>query len=474
MFLLIFSFIFFISSFTFSDIDLSKPHLDGGKTHTIALKEDGTVWTWGDNETGELGNGTFYSSDTPVQVVGPNGEGFLTDIIAIAGGGAHTIALKEDGTVWAWGNNYSGALGNGNNENSNTPVQVVGPNGEGFLTNIIAITAGYTYTVALKKDGTVWTWGSNYDGQLGNGTFDSSNTPVQVIGPDGEDFLTDIIAIAAGDSHTLALKDDGTVWAWGDNFLGQLGNGTSVPSNTPVQVVGPDGIGTLTNIIAIGAGGCHSIALKDDGTVWAWGDNFLGQLGNGTSVPSNTPVQVVGPDGIGTLTNIIAIAAGGSHTLALRNDGTVWAWGRNYDGQLGNENNENSNTPVQVVGPNGEGFLTNIIAIAAGGFHSIALKDDGTVWAWGNNFNGQLGNGSSNNASNIPVKVIYNGNPFSLYITLGDINDDGEIDISDVILCLRMAIGLDPGNLTLADMNNDGTVDISDVILVLRKAIGLD
>ena len=221
----------------------------------------------------------------------------------IACGTFSTILLKEDGTVWAWGSNSSGALGNGTNTNSSSPVQVSG------LTGVTAISAASDYNIALLQDGTVWSWGSNEYGGLGNGTKTNSNVAVQATE------LTGVMAIAGGSDHTLALKSDGTVWIWGNNSFGQIGDGTknnesskNDPENdqlTPVQVQG------LTGVRAIAASRGHNLVLKDDGTVWAWGRNDLGQLGDGTNQERFTPVQVLGPDGSEPLTDITMIAAGG-------------------------------------------------------------------------------------------------------------------------------------------------------------------
>ncbi|MBZ0220867.1 MAG: hypothetical protein K8I01_10605 [Candidatus Methylomirabilis sp.] len=341
--------------------------INAGFWHSIALKLDGTVWSWGYNFNGELGNGTNADSNIPVQASG------LTGVAAIAGGNRYTIALMADGTVWAWGDNYIGQLGNGTNADSNIPVQVSG------LTGVTAIAGGNTHTIALKSDGTVWTWGQNGHGQLGNGTNADSYIPVQVSG------LTGVTAIAAGSDHTIALKSDGTVWTWGYNFNGELGNGTNVSSSIPVQVSG------LTGVTAIAGGYNQTIALKSDGTLWTWGVSFYG-LGNGTDVSSSIPVQVSG------LTGVAAIARGYDHTIALKVDGTVWSWGGNGHGQLGNGTDVSSSIPVQVSG------FTGVTAIAAGYHHTIALKSDGTLWAWGANYFGQLGNGTDV-GSNIPVQV---------------------------------------------------------------------
>ena len=353
----------------------------GGANHSLALKNDGTVLAWGLNQDGELGDGTNTDSSTPVEVRDPNDPfGYLSGVKVLTAGSSHSLALKDDGTIWAWGNNESGQLGDGTNANSTQPVKVA------KLSGVEAISGGGapSYSLALKDDGTVWAWGDNrasqgtrIGGQLGDDEITSSNTPLQV-----SDLPGGIEAIAAGAEHGLALKDDGTVWAWGYNFFGQLGNGTTTDSSSkPVQVSELDGIE------AIAAGGSFSLALKDDGTVWAWGNNWFGQLGDGTTTDgtqttcevtmiggrtssscpdSNTPVEM------SEIGGIEAIAAGGAHGLALKDDGTVWAWGMNQDGQLGNgtytlgTSTPGINTPVQVSN------LSSVKAIAGGGQHSLA------------------------------------------------------------------------------------------------------
>lgn len=346
--------------------------LAGGNLHSLALQNDGTVWTWGYNGTGQLGDGTTTDRYSPVQVLG------LAGMWRLATGTGHSLALGGDGTVWAWGYNDRGQLGDGTSTQRNTPAQVPS------LDNVKMIAAGNSYSLAVKTDGTVWTWGDNTYGQLGDGTTKDQVSPVQVVG------LSDVIAVAGGcfNTHTLALKSDGTVWAWGDSSFGQLGDGTTTSHVTPQQVPG------LSGIVAIAAGDAHSLALKDDGTVWAWGCNTYGQLGDDSTVQRDSPVQV---DGLAGVTGIAASTYRG-FSLAVRNDGTVWAWGWNVYGQLGDGTITNRTVPVQVVG------LADVCAVVAGSFHSLAVKRDGTLWAWGDNAIGELGDGTTDDR-HTPVQV---------------------------------------------------------------------
>jgi alpha-tubulin suppressor-like RCC1 family protein len=308
---------------------------------------------------------------TPNQSVGPGGN--LTG--KIAAGSSHNLALHDDGTVWAWGQNYSGQLGDGTTTNRWVPVQVSG------LTGCVAIAAGASHSLAVTSAGTVWAWGCNASHQLGDGTTTDRPTPVQVNG------LSNIRMVAAGYPHSLALANDGTVWVWGENGYGELGTGTWANQSTPVQLSG------LTGCVAVAAGWMHSLALKNDGTVWAWGHDGFGQLGDGTTTCQVTPVQVNG------LSSIVALAAGAYHNLALKNDGTVWAWGYNSTGQLGDGTTTTRPTRVLVNG------LTGSTAIAANFLYSWASKNDGTIWAWGYNGGGQLGDGTTTDQW-APIQVI--------------------------------------------------------------------
>jgi len=330
-----------------------------GFIHNVLVKSDGTVWAWGDNGYGQLGDGTITSSNLPAQVPG------ISDVLAVAAaaGGVHTLALKSDGTVWAWGSNQNGQCGNPETVDCYSPVQVQG------ISGVVAVSAGGDDSFALKSDGTVWAWGDNRYGQLGDGTTTSRATPGQAIG------LSGVIAVGTGDSHTIALKSDGTVWAWGNNSLGQLGDGTTASRNFPVQVLG------LTGVKAVSANGYYSIALKSDGSLVAWGSNVYGQLGDGTTTRRLSPFQVPG------VADIVALSAGFGHVLVLKSDGSVWSWGYNEYGQVGDGTTTNRSLPSQVQG------ISGVAAIFGGGMHSLALKFDGSLSSWGYNSSGQLGDG---------------------------------------------------------------------------------
>ncbi len=326
------------------------PRIAAGRKHTLALKSDRTVLASGSNGNGQCGNGTTELATNLVSVLN------LSNVVGIAAGELFGMAWKSDGTAWVWGDNQSGQLGDGHvNHDESAPIQVTNLNS----VPIIAMAGGDQHSLALASNATVWAWGTNDFGQLGDGTTTQRLMPVQVTN------LDSVTAIAAGGEHSLALKSDGTVWAWGEGDSGRLGNGSEEDQFTAVQVVG------LSNVMAIAGGGRHSLALKNDFTVWAWGNNEYGQLGDGSI--SNRWILVP----VTNLSSVIAIAGGGEHSVALKSDGTVWAWGDNSIGQLGNCTTNDSTIPVQVSG------LSNVVAIAASHEHNVALKSDGTLVVWG-------------------------------------------------------------------------------------------
>jgi alpha-tubulin suppressor-like RCC1 family protein len=346
-----------------------------GNSHTSVVKNDGTVYVWGLGFNGALGDGSSglgAISPVPVQVSG------LSGVQKIEDGNGFVYALKSDGTVWAWGINSSAQLGDGTTTERTRPVQTTG------LTNVVGIAGGDFYGAAVKADGSVWVWGNAglITGTLGTTHF----TPVQVAG------IQNVTAIAAGSNHLLMLKSDKTVWSVGANANGQLGDGSSTDRTTPVQV------GGLSNVARIAAGGEFSLARKEDGTIWAWGNNFNGQLGpGGGSMDFSAHPNAVQVTGLPA--SMTEIAAGPSFCLAIASDGTIWSWGNNGSRQLG-QGNDVSQNPIPGQIPN----FTNVAAVSGGNNHSAALKTDGSVWTWGANQQGALGDGTFVNRF-APVRV---------------------------------------------------------------------
>jgi alpha-tubulin suppressor-like RCC1 family protein len=462
------------------------PRLDGviaiaaGFGHSLALLANGGVQAWGLNDYGQLGDGTTTDRYSPREVPG------LTDIIAIAAGGYHSLALRSNGRIMAWGRNDYGGLGDGTSGNSSRPIFTKD------LQNVMVIAAGLGHSLAILADGTVWAWGANGYGQLGDDTTTDRLIPKQVAssaiavaggeyhslvllpggtvlasgvngnyelgsdtypqtyrpsfaevlvpGPgDKKRPLRGVIAIAAGHSHNVALLSDCRAQVWGDNELGQLGNGMNVKICAPGAVKIPD---TAGGVVAISAGAQHTLLLCKGrspwqwgfigpalavsfpsgppavkaiaigaahgqallvrgnsllgGWVWTWGDNTDGQLGRGGDPDVPAPVE-------GGLRDVVAIASGNAHCLAVTYAGTVWAWGRNLNGQLGDNQTISRATPRQIEPAPGQGSFT-VTAIAAGASHSLALSIKGKVWAWGANDRGQLGDGT-NIERHLPVLV---------------------------------------------------------------------
>ena len=359
-----------------------------GYEHSCALHQDGTISCWGRNTYGQLGSGTdTWFSLVQEQVTG------ITDATAITTNRVHSCALREGGTISCWGRNWEGQLGNGQRDYdlvSSAPVQVV------VITDATDVSAGSSHSCALREGGTISCWGENKHGQLGNqrGYHFVSSAPVQVAD------ITDATAISAGNQHSCALHQTGTISCWGSNTYGQLGNKTYTESSSaPVQVE------SITDATAVSAGFRHSCALHQTGTISCWGSNGRGRLGNRTDTDSSAPVQVVG------ITDATAVTTGGSHSCALHQDSRISCWGRNGSGQLGNGADDDSSTPVQVAD------ITDATAITAGYEHSCALREGGTISCWGYNRYGRLGNGTDTD-SQVPVEVV--GITDAIAITTGD------------------------------------------------------
>ena len=388
-----------------SSSDVAAPMVAAGGRHTVALKKDGTVWTWGYNANCELGDGTTDTKYYPVQVV--TGEqksstGFLENIIEVAAGSNHNLALAKDGTVWSWGYGPHGELGNGTKANSSLPVKVIG------VSDVVSIAAGYYNSFAVRKDGTVWSWGYNNYGQLGLGNDTNRTTAQQVLGgASGSQYLTDIVEVKAATMHTLALKANGTVYAWGYNNFGQLGGNGTTNSNRPVQAVTgaqKSASGYLEKVVDIDvssgddSGYGTSIALTESKEVYGWGYSSYGQLGKTGTFTS--PIKV------SNINTAVGVALGGTDTVyftyILKEDGTVSSLGYNYYGQLGNGTTK-SDATVELQDVQN---VTDIVQVSGSqnGQFGAFVKKDGTVWTVGYNGYGQLGNGTTNNKS-VPIQA---------------------------------------------------------------------
>lgn len=341
-----------------SAYDMGAPdtpvRLSAGLSHTAFVDQEGVLWTWGSNQSGQLGaetqetgtdlEGTVIPlSSRPLQV--------MEDVASVSAGADFTVALKTDGTLWAWGGNDYGQLGNGSTPPSDLPICV--------LDQVTAVSAGDYHVAALRADGSLWTWGDNLYGQLGDGTLESRSAPAKV--------LDQAAAVSAGAGSTAALLGDQTLWTWGDNLFGQLGDGTRASRSTPAKV--------LDQVTAVSMGGYHAAALRADGTLWLWGSNIDGQLGTGqaTEVLQTQPVQVPLNGAV------LAVAAGTGHTVAILEDGSLWVWGRNDQGQLGLD----PDTAALVPQPTQVTEATGAVDVAAGTYQTACLLSDGTLLTWG-------------------------------------------------------------------------------------------
>jgi alpha-tubulin suppressor-like RCC1 family protein len=362
----------------------------GAAPPTGAAGTSVVLLSWGDNSTGELGNGNATNSSTPSTVSLPPG---VTPTAISAGGGLGdpqpsqyaAYAIGSDGSLYAWGNNANGALGNGTTTISSTPVLVSLPSG----VTPTAISASQGTGYAIGSDGHLYAWGDNTYGTLGNGTSATfSDTPVVVSLPTG----VTADAISGGYESAYVIGSDGHLYAWGDNFYGELGNGGTTNSDTPVMVSLPSGVTPQ----AVAGGGGTGYAIGSDGMLYAWGLNASGQLGNDSTNNSSTPVVVALPSGV----TPTSLAGAGGFAYAIGSDGRLYAWGNDSGGQLGNGGTTNSSTPVVVLLPSG----VTPEAISGNYFVGYAIGSDGNLYAWGGNGSGDLGNGTTTNSST-PVLV---------------------------------------------------------------------
>jgi len=379
-------------SITVAEMDKSffTSTISVGYNYTMAIKSDGSLWAWGSNEYGQLGDGTTINKSSPVKI--------MDNVIKVSAGHAHTMAIKTDGSLWAWGDNEWGQLGTGafttydydqyderiisSNNNKTIPFKI--------MDNVSQVYAKVDRTMAIKSDGSLWAWGENDKGQVGDGTTINKSSPVKII--------DNVKSVVLSGSSSFAIKTDNSIWAWGFNGGGQLGDGTTINRINPVKIT--------NNIKLVSIGQNFIMVIKTDNSLWAWGINggvrYLndpihegGNLGDGTMVDRSSPVKI--------MDDVIFVSAGAWQTLAIKSDGSLWAWGKYCENNkyqtawLGNGTNTGSLTPIKI--------MENVVFVFAGAWHNMAIKSDGSLWAWGENWDGRLGDGTKIHRKT-PVKIM--------------------------------------------------------------------
>jgi alpha-tubulin suppressor-like RCC1 family protein len=345
----------------------------------------GALWNWGKNNYGKLGDNSTIDKSSPVQTIASG-----TNWANVSYGYAHALAVKSDGTLWAWGGNNYGMLGNNDAIDRSSPVQTVAGG-----TNWSSVAAGSFFSAAIKTDGTLWTWGNNFYGQLGNNTRISGSfgvsSPIQTISG-GSNWKQ----VSIGRSNISTIKTDGTLWSWGVGDSGELGNnqnGANLWFSSPIQTISGG-----NNWATVSAGNQNCAAIKTDGTLWLWGLNNQGQLGDNTVTSKSSPVQTITGG-----TNWSKVSAGGYTPLAIKTDGTLWSWGYNDFGSIGDNTAIKKSSPVQTITGG-----TNWSQVAAGQYFAAAIKTDGTLWMWGRNNAGQLGDNTTIGKLS-PVQTVIGG-----------------------------------------------------------------
>jgi alpha-tubulin suppressor-like RCC1 family protein len=343
-----------------------------GDAHTIGLKCDGTLWAWGDNRNGQLGDGTLISKNAPTQV------GTKNNWVSITAGAHCTFGVQCDGTLWAWGENNEGQLGDGTTEDKSIPTKV-----SYTSSGVLSAALGLYFSTATKTDGTLWTWGSTPYSELNDGFGSVKHNPTK-IGVDNS-----WVSIIAGQDFSAAIKCDGTLWTWGSNVYGQLGNGTFDFRSIPVK------IGLDNSWVSIDTGDDNLFAIKSNGTLWSCGSNGFSILGYTT--PSGNHANTLNQVGLDN--KWVSVSVGNDHCVGLKSDGTIWGWGRNYEGQLGDGTTQNvRDSPIQI------GNQRDWISIKAGNYYTLAIKANGTLWAWGDNSNFRLGD-KTQIAKKLPTQI---------------------------------------------------------------------
>ncbi|MCL2045025.1 MAG: stalk domain-containing protein [Oscillospiraceae bacterium] len=376
--------------------------ISAGNGHNFAITEDGSLWVWGRNVAGEHGDGTVtIRNDAYPRIIIEDHDKLIPtkvmeDVVSVAASGTHSLVIKSDGSLWAFGWNKFGQLGDGTNIDRYEPVKI--------MDNVVAISAGSYHSLVLKEDGSLWSFGNNAYGQLGDGTRTTYLDKGYWLDLDYNDnletkenndksipvkIMDDVVAISAGSIHNLAIKSDGSLWSWGNNEYGEIGDGSISVKDASYNIVQdnarPTPVRIMEDVVFISAGYSHNLAIKNDGSLWAWGDNNHGKLGDGTGYSHDSSGKYNRLSPVKVLDDVIYASAGGDHSFAIRIDGNLWAWG-DYTRQTDTGGvNRAKNTPIRI--------MSDVAIVSAGAWHSLAVKTNGSLWSWGANLNGNLGDG---------------------------------------------------------------------------------
>jgi alpha-tubulin suppressor-like RCC1 family protein len=342
-----------------------------GDYHSLGIRADGSLWAWGKNSDGQLGRGDTKGRNEPVRV------GSWSDWVTVTAGFGHSLGIRENGSLWAWGDNWYGQLGNADDTHKYSPYRV------GSWKDWVAVRAGGSHSLGIRADGSLWAWGKNSDGQLGTGDITPKYVPVQV------GSWKDWVSMSAGVTHSLGIRANGSLYAWGRGDNGALG------LNGVTQAFVPTQVGGMYDWKSVSAGGLHSLGIRGNDLMYGWGFNGNGQLGVGNVISSNLPVKV----GIWQWNYWRSVDAGYFHTLGIDENSRLWAWGLNVTGELGLGDTEDRNTPTRV------GSRNDWLMVSAGNQHSLGIRADGSLWAWGMNTWGQLGLGDNEDRST-PTQVL--------------------------------------------------------------------
>ncbi|WP_395947995.1 RCC1 domain-containing protein, partial [Bifidobacterium sp. wkB344] len=384
--------------------DLTYTQVSAGGFHSLVVDSDGNAWAWGENGNGQLGDGTETRRTTPAKVGKPTDAPADFTYAQVSAGRFYSLALGSDGNAYACGWNDNGQIGDGTTTDRSTPVKVGKPTDAPADLTYTQVSAGGFHSLVVDSDGNAWAWGENGNGQLGDGTETRRTTPAKVGKPTDAPADFTYAQVSAGRFYSLALGSDGNAYACGWNDNGQIGDGTTTDRSTPVKVGKPTDAPADLTYTQVSAGGFHSLVVDSDGNAWAWGENGNGQLGDGTETRRTTPAKVGKPTDAPADFTYAQVSAGRFYSLALGSDGNAYACGWNDNGQIGDGTTTDRSTPVKVGKPTDAPADLTYTQVSAGGFHSLVVDSDGNAWAWGENGNGQLGDGTETRRTT-PAKV---------------------------------------------------------------------